>query len=39
VNFLMSRGKSLNKVVIMYDRNFDINIGRAALESNVYLTF
>jgi hypothetical protein len=32
VNFVMSREKNLNKNFVMYDRNFDINIGMAALQ-------
>lgn len=35
----MSRGKELNRYIIVNDGNFNINTGRATLESDFDLTF
>jgi hypothetical protein len=35
----MSRGKKLNRYIIVNDGNFNVNTGRAALESDIDLTF
>jgi hypothetical protein len=37
MGFGMSRGKNLSRRFTAYDRDFDMNIGRASLDRNFYL--
>jgi hypothetical protein len=39
VDLVMSRGKKSYNFITTYDRSYNINVVRPALESNFYLAF